>query len=1061
MSGIPSLTTSWPALIRLLQDQLQIEVDGTAFSDAGLLDLGIKAGLPLDYIPVILPTGQSNAKGNDAGGSKIVEDNIWTIDAVIGYGAGGNGFTPPTQLYPAAFGMAPFANGTYGPIDPATAYNNEGLQMANAIRASSSINPNTPILVIPWFYPGNSIRPFITTTTPYARSYFDDLFTMLSFAETAAMEMWGLPIKIIYVPFSQHEADSTSAVLDTVNSSGWVTAYGNTPNPAQTQGVVIPAANSQSGWLSAFNTLVANLRALPYWNPAAVIGVDQPKMWAGNTTNYPNPTTYVGANSARWDAISTLVDGLDPLIGVVSSSQLYGMTQSIVHGVDHYDGNSLVIRGKLHLNHLLQTSSGAKRNNLISNFGTTQGGKTQLAYVSGVLVSINGVLTGNPAQTATGTVSAMLDPEWIFGGAYITLLNTNLLFPPTNIIPGMNGDVTVVCLPNGSAGSSITCNPGLVLEANTLNTTYALTANMLVTVSPINSRWMISGLGSTLTPGFVRQPGISLNTQVTSTSGALKSGNTAVISMAIGGVQVPDATATFDGVINTSSENTYIALAAAMQASLNTIDAAAVVNYIPSRFGFGIITPSGTFSIVARSITGSAPPTWGALIPNAYALTSAQFENNFAWLVPNGYCFVLPGSNASTPGRANFFSTSGTGRVDCWPSDSMYTGTGSLVVGAGGAGGVNITTGTNGTFESLTNARYSVTGGNISTYAALLTPPIQGYSIGGNIGSGQCAVASLSLALVTGNVFTLSFTVNAHAMVVSGTWTTGSPLSVAVTKDGTAIAGSPFVSASNITTSDAALTQFAVAVAAALNNADANWTCSSISLSSMLGLYGIGANALSAASGTVTGGTQQAVVSFTLGAYALTTTQCNNAAYNCLLGITYVLPSANAAAPCNVTLIANGGSGSAGDIFFDCYNGASLWTRQGSLVVGTSGKGTIKNRIKSGTSVTFQPTTSRWNISGGTGMNSISETQVATATTVVPDDIDVAVVNISLATCAITMPNNPREGQVVVVYPVTAVTTLSFTNGTFVNAPTALTINAPYKARYTTSGSKWYFSAGM
>lgn len=1008
------------------------------------LDLGLR-GTHLPFIPtILLGWQQSNGAGNDATGLKTILANIWSINAAIGGGLTGNNYTPPTAIVPAAFGTAPFANRGTDPIDPATAFNNMGPHMANALRAYPGFNPDNPILLIPWFYPGNSIRPFNAPTTPAFTSYRDHLTQMLTLANAWAIARWGKPIRIIYALSSQHERDSTSNVQDTLDANGHVSTYGNTPNPSQnTQYAVVPQANTKDGYTSNANTLIAWLRSLEWWHPSAVIGMDQPKLWGSDPINAPGATAWSGAASARWDAISAFADGSDPLIGVVRTSQLDGVTQSHTSGSDHIAGTGLVTKGGLHFQHLLQATSGAKRSALLPGSGLP-GAPAVLSYINGALMTLNGGAFGEAQQAGTSP-SRCLDPEFMIGGANTELVNTNLLVPIQGAVPYLTSDLNFVCWSVTGGPSMLTCAQGFNIQVGpTIVTvpTIPLTQNVMVTLTPSRGRWLVKSTGLINTPGFQRGGTLGAGQGAAlALSAALVADNVLTASMTVAGKALV-VTGTWSGgnmSVTVTSNGTAIAgspfvasniansdaalaqMAVGMQAALLSADAGWTATNVSSTNLIGLVgTGSNSLSSLSTTITGGASQATGLFGPRVFPLTAAQ-SNNQAYACTGGGRFVLPASNTAYPCQVELIPTGGDIVVDVYPSDQLLDRNGqatSSLPGTSGMGpGLTCPAGIPVIFAPDAQNRWRIVGGY---------NPAPGPPLGGVLG------------------------VSPFRLLSTGPLATGSSLQLSGTINGTAFAA---VTQAYGLSSAATFTQAAIALQAALVAVVAGVTCAYVPGQNIIQIDTPAGTTL-AISAAVTGGASPPTISQDAGTYTLSNYQCMQRSYSLAGASTPVMPNPNAGGPQRV-------------IFSNTSSGTVSITATSTLLLDKRGVARSSIPLRPGQDVVFENTkTNVWQATGGSYKMRWAETFVVSATVAangdtgaVPSAVEELTVRAdnasTLASFTYNLPGSPNDGDTYVGVTVGGITAAKLSNNLSLGT---LPANGYFKATYfgsTGGGSKW------
>ncbi|MFT8245172.1 hypothetical protein [Roseomonas sp. BN140053] len=262
-----------------------------------LADVG---ALAWDRPFVLVGAGQSNAAGADPNGDKTVEAGIRIVSGTSGSGL---------SVVPAAFGAAPLNNGASGSAsaDPAQCYNNSAVHFANHLRRSGRIAADRPILILPNWFPGESLGNWVGSGT--ASKNWAGLLQVLA----AAQAWWsaqGYPgvVTIDHVMWTQGEADSTSAA----------TGY-----------------HTRDLYAAGFATLRAQFAALPGWTAGTTMTVQELWGWGRQPAGIPS--------NARNDFFRTLAAGTDRGVALVSSQ---GLLPSLSNGPTHAHGSSLVEIGR-------------------------------------------------------------------------------------------------------------------------------------------------------------------------------------------------------------------------------------------------------------------------------------------------------------------------------------------------------------------------------------------------------------------------------------------------------------------------------------------------------------------------------------------------------------------------------------------------------------------------------------------------------------------------------------------------------------------------------------------
>jgi hypothetical protein len=254
---------------------------------------------------VLIAAGQSNI-GFDNGGPKTVGPNILIS----------NHLTNPTGFAPARFGVAPLNLGVVGgklPLawvtTPEEAFNNIGIQFANLLRASGLIPEERPIVVIPNWFPGQSIGQWIEAGTASRlwkclRRHTDLLGTDYP------------GCRIDHTIWAQGESDSNIAT----------SAY-----------------NTRPTYAAGFATLLDQFRQLPQWAAGGTtLSVQELARWPGSEKF-----------DSRNDVIAGLGGGGAPEVTVVSSQ---GLTQSRQTLNPHFDAASILELARRHYDAWLEAT---------------------------------------------------------------------------------------------------------------------------------------------------------------------------------------------------------------------------------------------------------------------------------------------------------------------------------------------------------------------------------------------------------------------------------------------------------------------------------------------------------------------------------------------------------------------------------------------------------------------------------------------------------------------------------------------------------------------------------
>lgn len=376
--------------------------------------------------------GQSNARGQSYDGSTTVLPGIYIANAV----------SSPTAIVPAAYGSAPL-NGTTPntsstTTDPTLSYKNQCVSFANRLRSSGRIPASRPIVIIPNWYPGQSITGWVGSTPGSftAGSFFTDLQAELAVA-TAAYPGF----KIDFAVWDQGEADNSGT-------------YG-----------------SQALYTAAFQALLAQFRGLPQWSVAANGDAFDTNLTMVELARFADNTLF-----GRNDAIDSFANGaIDPHVTVTPT---FGATETpIAANVGpHYSGASL-------------TGIIADR-----DFAAWVQGSLGGSYRP------NSPAFAPLAQIAVANAALSVSPDQLKAGATITATQASggvVVLPDAGTVP--SGTMVPVYIPSGfSLGfSCVTTTPcaGGVTTDNAAASTSPSLASANGLLFSLGNRWFLTTLG--------------------------------------------------------------------------------------------------------------------------------------------------------------------------------------------------------------------------------------------------------------------------------------------------------------------------------------------------------------------------------------------------------------------------------------------------------------------------------------------------------------------------------------------------------------------------------------
>ena len=320
--------------------------------------------------PVVIGCmGQSNAEGADPGGSKTLASNIFIANDLVN----------PTQFVQATFGQAPLNNSLNGvTTDPSQALNNQCVQMANYLANSPFLAPNTPVIVLPNWFSGQSITNWVSagTSSPYWVDFQNQINLLYATYPSAVLN---------YVVWDQGEADADQAS----------TAY-----------------NSEATYEAGFGVLLSQLKALPQWTDKTMLGAVELGPWGDNSFE-----------SSRNDFLYKLRDGAyDPRVTLVSGA---GLVPSVLNPSAHYSGAALVTLGQRHFETWLTRR-------IDGHFGGLS--NTIYAPTGGLDAQTPYVIAPEPYQDFMGSVSgSTLTISTVLAG---TLENFPMLIVGSGLNPG-------------------------------------------------------------------------------------------------------------------------------------------------------------------------------------------------------------------------------------------------------------------------------------------------------------------------------------------------------------------------------------------------------------------------------------------------------------------------------------------------------------------------------------------------------------------------------------------------------------------------------------------------